>query len=73
MLPIRACASPNRDRKQEEEKVSKNLGADKAHLAVKEEIPAQYGGPSTDHVHTRDYVGPLDQTFYIPVRFQPSK
>jgi P53 DNA-binding domain len=72
VLPLRVCASPHRDRKQEEDKISKNHGIDKAQLAVKAETPAQYGGSSTDAANSREYLGSLDQMFFIPVRFQPS-
>jgi hypothetical protein len=67
VLPIRVCASPHRDRKQEEEKVSKSHGVERTQLVVKEETPAQYGGPSTDAANSTDYLGSLDQMFFIPV------
>lgn len=45
---------------------------DKTIMAVKEETPAApYGGPSTDAASARDYLGSLDQMFFIPVGSQP--
>jgi hypothetical protein len=72
VLPIRVCASPHRDRKQEEDKVSKSHGIEQNQLSVKEETPVQYGGPSTDATNSRDYLGSLDQMFFIPVGSCPS-